>query len=325
MADGRRKIFWLILILANLALIGMFILAGFSKYDFSVNQKENSHLIGVSYMTMNNEFYKIMSEEINARVEVEGDRIILRDPALDADRQIEQIGEMLDSGIEVLVLTPVDWESLTDVLQRASEQGVHIVVADTNVSDEEFADCTITSDNYQAGVLVGEYFLTQCRSAKVVIMTHEATISGQERVQGFIDTVSAHGGIEILDRIECEGQTEIAMPRLLEKIDSGLEFDNVFCLNDPSAVGVVAALEERGMLDQVDVYGVDAAPDAKALIREGMMKASAAQFPTEIGKTAVDVIYRLLAGETVDKNIRIPVEAIVTKDNVEEFGIDRWQ
>lgn len=86
----------------------MFVLAGSSKHDLSVNQKENSHLIGVSYMTMNNEFYEIMSEEINARVEVEGDRIILRDPALDADRQIERIGEMLDSGIEVLVLTPVD-------------------------------------------------------------------------------------------------------------------------------------------------------------------------------------------------------------------------
>lgn len=325
MADGKRKIFWLILILANLVLIGMFVLAGFSKHDFSVNQKENSHLIGVSYMTMNNEFYEIMSEEINARVDVEGDRIILRDPALDADRQIEQIGEMLDSGIEVLVLTPVDWESLTDILQRASEQGVHIVVVDTNVSDEELVDCTITSDNYQAGVLMGEYFLTQCRKAKVVIMTHKATISGQERVQGFTDTVSAHDGIEIVDRIECEGQTEIAMPKLLEAIDAGLVFDNVFCLNDPSAVGAVAALEERGMLDQVDVYGVDAAPDAKALIKEGMMKASAAQFPTEIGKTAADVIYRLLAGETVDKNIRIPVESVVTQDNVEEFGIDRWQ
>lgn len=63
-------------------------------------------------MTMNNEFYKIVSEEINAKVESEGDQLILRDPALNAERQIEQIEEMLDKGIDVLVVTPVDWQSL---------------------------------------------------------------------------------------------------------------------------------------------------------------------------------------------------------------------
>lgn len=55
-------------------------------------------------MTMNNEFYKIMNEEISAKVEAEGDRFILRDPALDADRQKEQIEEMLQKGIDVLVV-----------------------------------------------------------------------------------------------------------------------------------------------------------------------------------------------------------------------------
>ena len=42
-------------------------------------------------------------EEINARIEAEGDRIVMRDPARDADRQIEQIEEMLYMGIDALV------------------------------------------------------------------------------------------------------------------------------------------------------------------------------------------------------------------------------
>ena len=107
----------------------------------------------MSYMTMNNEFYKIVSEEISARVEAEGDRVVLRDPALDADRQIEQIKEMMDLGIDVLVVTPVDLESLSDVLGQAKEQGIRIIVVDTNLSDDTLADCTITSDNYDAGVI----------------------------------------------------------------------------------------------------------------------------------------------------------------------------
>lgn len=107
----------------NIALITAGILAGYSEKDYSVNQKENSHLIGASYMTMNNEFYKIMSEEISARIEAEDDKMVLRDPALNAGRQAQQITEMLDMGIDVLVVTPVEEKSLTTILERAEDCG----------------------------------------------------------------------------------------------------------------------------------------------------------------------------------------------------------
>ncbi len=319
-----RKKFWSILIMLNIALITAGILAGYSKKDYSVNQKENSHLIGASYMTMNNEFYKIMSEEISARIEAEGDKMVLRDPALNADRQAQQITEMLDMGIDVLVVTPVEEKSLTTVLERAKEQGVIIVVVDSNIYDEELADCTITSDNYNAGQLVGEYFLKQNQTANLIIMTHETTKSGKDRVQGFLDVVQKQDGITVVKQIGCEGQLEIAMPKLQEAIDEGVEFDSVFCLNDLAGVGVVAALSDNQMLDAVNVYGVDASPDSKALIKEGMMRASAAQFPSKIGNEAANAIYRLLQGETVQKNILVPVQ-LITEKNVAAFGTDRWQ
>ena len=78
------------------------------------------------------------------------------------------------------------------------------------------------------------------------------------------------------------------------------------------------------MLDAVNVYGVDASPDSKALIKEGMMRASAAQFPSKIGNEAANAIYRLLQGETVQKNILVPVQ-LITEKNVAAFGTDRWQ
>lgn len=318
------KIFWGILIFFDAVILGILFFRLYGSHDYSFNQKENSYLIGASYMTMNNEFYKIMSEEISARAEAEGDRMMMRDPALDADRQVEQIQEMLDMGIDVLVVTPVEWEGLTSVLKDAKEQGVIVVVLDTNVWDEELADCTITSDNYNAGKIVGEYFLKQCVEAKLIIMTHEKTKSGQDRVAGFLDTVEKQAGVEVVKKIDCEGQLEIAMPKLQEAIDTGLVFDNVFCLNDLAGVGVVAALDKNNMLEDVGVYGVDASPDSKALIKEGMMQASAAQFPTEIGKKAADAIYDLLNGREVEKKVLVPVE-LINKDNVENFGTDRWQ
>ena len=79
-------------------------------------------------------------------------------------------------------------------------------------------------------------------------MTHDSARSARERVDGFLDTVSANENIQVVKRIECEGQVEIAMPRLQEAIDEGLDFDTVFCLNDLAGVGVVAALDENGLL-----------------------------------------------------------------------------
>ena len=320
----QKYIVWLLLGGANFAVLAGALWFLTSDRDFSMNQKKNSWIIGQSYMTMNNEFYTIMSEEINARIEAEGDRTIFRNPALDEERQREQIEEMLDQGIDLLVVTPVNWESLTPVLSRARNEGVKILVLDTNIYDDQLADCTITSDNYRAGQIVGEYFLQQNDQARIVVMTHEATKSGRDRVQGFLDVVEGQEGMEIVASIGCEGQLEIAMPRMQEAIEKGLEFDQVFCLNDLASVGVVAALEAEGILDQVGVYGVDGSPDAKALIKEGMMEATAAQFPSLIGKQAAEAIYDLLNGEEVEENMLVPVE-LVTRDNVEDYGIDRWQ
>lgn len=314
------------LIMALLALSAALLIAGYSvlRPDISANQKEGSRLIGASYMTMNNEFYEILNEQISHRVEAEGDRLILRNPALSVSRQVEQIGKMLDEGISVLILTPVDSDGLTDILKKARQQGVKIIVVDSNVSDEQLVDCTIVSDNYRAGCLLGDYLLQNKENSKVVILTHEAATSGRERVQGFLDTIGGHEGIEVVEKVPCEGQLEIAMPQMEKLIEQGKEFDSVFCLNDPSSLGAAAALETKGLLDKVDIYGIDASPDAKQLIYEEKMRASVAQFPSRIGEEAANAIYDLLDGKEVKSYISVPVE-LVTKENVEYYNVDRWQ
>lgn len=306
-----------------LILIALFLAITY-KRDFSFSQKEGARLIGASYMTMNNEFFKIINEQIRVRVEAEGDMIILRDPGLDVARQNRQIEEMLDMGISALIVTPVDIDGLTDVLKRARSMGVYVVVVDSNIRDEELTDCTIVSDNYNAGTIIGNYVLDKQEGGRIVVLTHEATASGSNRVAGFMDTVDGHPGFEVLDQIECEGQYEIAMPRMLSYLDEGHEFDTVFCLNDLAAEGVVAALRQRDLAGKINVYGVDASPDAKALIDEGLMRASAVQFPTRIGERAASVLYDIFDGKDTEKTIIVPVD-IVSVENIDSYNKERWQ
>ncbi len=225
-----------IVAVCNVVILAVLLFFFFGGRDFSLGQKEDARLIGASYMTMNNEFYTIISEEVAYRVEAEGDRMILRDPALDPVRQASKIRELLDMGISALGVVPADADSLADVLTEARDRGVKVIVVDTAVADDIPADCTITSDNYEAGVIVGKYFLQKHNTAKLVVMTHESARSARERVDGFLDTVSANENIQVVKKIECEGQVEIAMPRLQEAIDEGLDFDTVFCLNDLAAM-----------------------------------------------------------------------------------------
>ena len=327
-SDSSRRYIHIIRIIEVLMVVMSFVsvMVYFSvKPDFSASQKENAHLIGVTYMTMNNEFYGIVNEQINHRVEAQGDNIVLRDPALSVERQISQIEEMLDMGIDALVVTPVDASALTEVMKKAKSRGVKIVVVDTELEDPGIADVTIKSDNYNAGKAIGQYYCSKHpEGSRVVVMTHDKAMSGRQRVQGFLDAVSQNEKTNLVGEIPCEGQYEIALPGLEGFIQSGKEFDVVFCLNDFAALGAATALEKYGMLDQVELYGVDASPDAKALINEGRMQASAAQFPTRIGTEAADSLYALLNGETVPGEVVVPVQ-VVTKANVASFTIDRWQ
>lgn len=114
------------------------------------------------------------------------------------------------------------------------------------------------------------------------------------------------------------------MPALDSLLDADPTIDVVMALNDPTALGAMAALEERHLLDRTLVYGVDGAPEAKNMIFEGVMTATVAQSPIQIGQTTAQVIYQILSGESYESEIIVPVQ-LITAENVSEFGSDGWQ
>ncbi len=318
----RRWLFPLLLVLFNgIAAIGFGVFL-FTDRDLSAAQTENARLIGACYMTMNNPYYEMVNDEIRAVVEENGDILITRNPALDADKQMEQIRELIDMGVSAIFVTPVDWMAICPVLEEAREKGILVIAVDAGVYEEELANCTVVSDNYMAGVLCARHLMENADSARIVLLEHSTAESSLDRMAGFEDTLE--GDYQIVARGECDGQLEVAMPVMEEIIASGVAFDTVFALNDPSAMGCMAAMEDAGILEGVRVYGVDGAPEAKAMIREGMMTATSAQFPSEVGRIAVENMYRLLEGEECEASVFVPV-SLITQGNVEEFGVDRWQ
>ena len=281
--------------------------------------------IGATYMTYNNTFYSVVNDEISKVVKEHGDQLITLDSAMSLKRQKEQIQYLMDQQVEALVITPVDYEGLKEDLKLVYKKHIPVIIVDTEVKHNKNVTYSIVSDNYDAGVQCAKDMMTKLNHANIVLLQHSTTRSGYLRIKGFEDTIQSNENYKVIKRMECEGQLEVAMPKMESFIQEGKDFDVVMCLNDPSAMGAMAALSANNMLDGKFVYGIDGTPEAKEMVAEGKMAATVAQSPKTFGKKAGEVIYKLFSQETIkNKNEMSPVQ-IITKENVQDYSTEGWQ
>lgn len=281
-------------------------------------------VFGVSYMTMNNPFYKIINNEILKVVEKNNDTLITLDPELDVDKQNEQIYKFIDAKVDGIFINPIDFEQIEPALQAAKRANIPVIIIDAPVSDESLVNCTIVSDNYDAGVQCAKDMMKRLDSANIVLLKHTTAKSAKERIEGFLSVIDNNEKYKVINEAECDGQLEIAMPKMQEIIEETPDIDVVMALNDPSALGALAALEKNNKND-VMVYGIDGTPEIKALIgRNQMIVGTVAQSPIKMGQIAVENMYNILNGKKIEKNIIIPI-SLINKENLFKYDEDRWQ
>ena len=281
-------------------------------------------VFGVSYMTMNNPFYKIINNEILKVVEKNNDTLITLDPELDVDKQNEQIYIFIDQKVDGIFINPIDFEQIEPALQAAKRANIPVIIIDAPVSDESLVNCTIVSDNYDAGVQCAKDMMERLDSANIVLLKHTTAKSAKERIEGFLSVIDNNEKYKVINEAECDGQLEIAMPKMQEIIEETPDIDVVMALNDPSALGALAALEKNNKND-VMVYGIDGTPEIKALIgRNQMIVGTVAQSPIKMGQIAVENMYNILNGKKIEKNIIIPI-SLINKENLFKYDEDRWQ
>lgn len=283
-----------------------------------------SYKFGATYMTLNNPFFVLLNNGIKDVVEANGDTLIALDPALDPSKQISQIEDLISQGVDAIFVTPADWKGIRPALEAAQKAGIPIINVDAPVYDTDLVASIIASDNYNAGVICANDMMSKLNKAKIVILVHPTAKSSIDRTQGFIDTIAGLDNYEIVAQQSSEGQLEQAMSVMEEIIQRNPEIDVVMALNDPTAMGAIAALQAAESEEGVLIYGVDGAPEAKQMIKDGKMTASAAQSPITIGTTAAQVAYDILAGKEVEKEIFVDV-IFIDIHNVDEYGTTGWQ
>lgn len=285
-------------------------------------QDQEKHIFGATYMTRNNPYFDVLNDEIAEGVEANGDKLIVRDPLQDQEKQNQQILDMIDEGIEILFLNPVDKVKVKSALKACQEAGVEIINIDTQVDDTDYVLSTIETDNYQAGQECAKDMMKRVDSARIIILDNPMQDSIVQRVQGFLDTIEGHPEYQVVQQIFSGGEIEISAEVVSGLLDE--DFNVVFGGNDPSALGALAALQKAGREEGILIYGVDGSPDFKAMLDLGYVTGTSSQSPETIGKMATEMAYQALEGKEVEKYVKLP-SRLITKENLMNYDIDGWQ
>jgi ribose transport system substrate-binding protein len=268
----------------------------------------NKGTIGVSVLTMHNPFFKTMGDAMVAEAAKHGYEVTLLDGDNNAATQSAQVQDFIVKKVVAIVLNPCDSHSVGTAIAKANAAGIPVFTADiASLAPEGKVVCHVATDNYAGGKLAGQAMIELLGGkGKVAIIDHATVESGQQRTKGFKEVIAQAKGIQIVDILPSYGDEEKAFAATQDLLQKHADLDAIFAINDPTALGVVAALEKAGRQNKVKVIGFDGAPEAKQAIKDGKIAADVVQYPDKIGAIVVQRIAQHMNGEKVEAQELIP-------------------
>lgn len=298
-----------------------------ASQETDTEEEKESYLVGFTVIDMENPYYITLENAVRETLEEEGSQMITKDPGTDAAVQAEQIDEMIEQGIDAIILSPVDWEEITPSLEKLKEADVKIINVDTQVKEMEYVDAYIGSDNHNAGYICGEDLIQKCPDGgKIAILECPTQNSINDRITGFEEAIAkAENGFEVVARADTGGEFERALEAAQSILKEHPDICAIMCGNDQLAVGAKTAVNVAGLKDVI-IYGVDGSPDIKKELKktDNQIAGTAAQSPINMGKEAALTTLKVLNGEEYEKEVYEEV-FMINKDNVDMYGTDGWQ
>jgi ribose transport system substrate-binding protein len=272
--------------------------------------------------TLNHPFFLDMQRGAQEAATREGMQLVVQaaEREIDVEKQMQIIENLLQTGIRALIVTPSGSREIASAIAKANRASVPVVVVDTRVDPKAAADnklqmaSFIGSDNYEGGRLAGEYLAKSTGGkARVAVLEgipgHE---TGDSRLRGFRDALQQHPGMTIVASQPANWERDLGFTVFQNMLQAHRDIDALFACSDLMALGAVEAIAAAGRSGGIRVIGFDALDDARKMIEAGRMDASVAQSPRDMGRIAVESAARLLRGEAVAAEQKVPI-ALVTK------------
>jgi D-xylose transport system substrate-binding protein len=224
--------------------------------------------VGFILKTMQEERYQTDKALFMARAEALGAQILFDSSSNDELTQLRQVEKMLEEGIQVLVLQPVNTGTAGNLVRLAHEKGIKVVGYDSMLQDGPL-DIMVMQDSWAVGTLQGQAMLEWFERKKGKIEGKVALIMGQPAdsnaaamSSGALEIIKNNPGLELVaQRSHLDWSPDLARATtetLLVKFNN--QIDAFICNNSGLARGVIAAVALEGLDDteKVFVAGSDA-------------------------------------------------------------------
>ena len=239
------------------------------------------------------------------------------DSSVDIDKQISICDAYVSKGVDVLILIANDSTALKDVTDKAMEKGIAVFTVDSGVDGDNYVSY-IGTDNYAGGQMAAQWMGENVKGQVAVIDGAGGNKATTDRFNGFMDKIKDYPDIEVVTSDYGNGDMATSMTVAENFITAYPDLAGIFTCDDIMAQGAGQAIQAAGKKDQVTICGFDGSPDGAQAIIDGLIDATIAQTPANMGKTAVEEAVKYLNGEDVEKTINTPIE-VVYADNAEDY------
>lgn len=304
-----------------------------------------STLVGLVTKTDTNPFFVKMKEGAQQAAGSSGATVQSFAGKQDGDNQsqVDAIENLIASGAKGILITPSDSKAIVPSVDKARAAGLLVIALDTQLEPANAADATFATDNYKAGLLIGQWakskFTKEGKQAKIALLDlnpNQVSVDVQ-RDQGFLEGF----GVDVKDktRIGDESDPRIvghdvtdgapeggrtAMENLLQK-DPGINL--VYTINEPAAAGAYEALKAAGKEKDVVIVSVDGGCPGVDNVKAGVIGATSQQYPLKMAQLGVEAVTKFAQDgskpQNTDTGVTLitdqPAEGVESKDSA--FGL----
>jgi len=260
-------------------------------------------VIGLITKTETNPFFVKMKEGATEAAKAKGAKLLSGAGKTDGDNagQVTAMENMIAAGAKTILITPSDSKAIIPAIKKAQEKGVQVIALDSPTDPADATDALFATDNYKAGVLIGQYAKAALAGKPAKIATLDLFPGhpvGAQRHNGFLQGF----GLQSFDaknnelakpaEVVCmadsfgdraKGQT--AMENCLQK---NPDINLVYTINEPAAAGAFNALQKAGKEKNVVIVSVDGGCDGIKDVAAGKIAATSQQYPLKMAAMGVE-------------------------------------
>lgn len=241
--------------------------------------------------------------------------------------QRKQIDSLLNAGVDLLIISPNEYNALSPCVERAYRMGVPVILFERKTSSRHYT-AFMGGDNVKAGRAIGRYAVMLCqdslnitgRKPSVLEITGRLVMSpDRERYQGFSAEMAKHPNIDY-HHVESGWSKEEAYAITKRWLQAGKPLDVVYCQSDLASLGAYEAARELGKEKQMRFLGTDALPgEGLEAIQQGKLAASYI-YPTH-GVEMIGLAIKILEHRPFKRDNTLQ-SFIVTPKNVDEIALN---